>query len=260
MQEFARLLVRWKPDLIAGYTNVIYLFAQLLVSRNITGIRPRFVETTANQLWPHERALIEQVFQCPVSDRYGSNESGSVVVAECPEGNRHIFSDFCHVELLVDGRPANPGEVGEAIATPLYAFGMPLIRFRLGDAAIPDDRRCPCGRGLPLLRDLVGRISSIFTLPSGRLLYGGAFEVLVLKDTLAIRKFRVHQHASNQIEVFLEKGERFDGTIVELIRSRCLRLLDGEPVALRIQVVDEIPSTPGGKHLATLSDVPVQLT
>jgi hypothetical protein len=60
--------------------------------------------------------------------------------------------------------------------------------------------------------------------------------------------------------VFLEKGERFDGTIVELIRSRCLKLLGGEPVELLIQVVDEIPSTPGGKHLATISDVPVQLT
>lgn len=255
---FAQELMRWKPDLIAGYTNVIYLFAQHLDAHHLTGIRPKFVETTAMQLWPHERALIEQVFQCPVSDRYGSHESGSVVAAECPAGNRHVFSDFCYVEILVDGRPAHPGELGEVVTTPLYAYGMPLLRFRVGDAAVLDDQPCTCGRGLPILREISGRVGSIFTLPSGRLVYGGAFYLEVFKETTAFKKIRIHQSAPDKITVTLEKGPDLDDRLIALMRERCLKVLDGEPVELTIHVVDEILTTAGGKHLVTTSDVPVR--
>ncbi len=260
MQAFAEELVRWKPSLIAGYTNVIYLFAQYLETHHIVGIRPKFVETTAMQLWPHERTLIEQVFQCPVSDRYGSHESGSVVAAECPEKRRHILQDFCYLEVLVDGRPAAAGEPGEVITTPLYAYGMPLLRFRVGDLAALDDQPCPCKRGLPVLREINGRVGSIFTLPSGRLVYGGAFYLEVFKETTAFKKIRIHQSAPDKITVALEKGPDLDDTSIALIRERCLKVLDGEPVELTINVVDEIPTTASGKHLVTTSDVPVRLT
>lgn len=258
MQTFAEELVRWKPALIAGYTNVIYLFAQYLDAHRIVGIRPRFVETGAMPLWPHERALIEQIFQCPVSDRYGSHESGSVVAAECPAGNQHVFSDFCYLEILVNGLPAHLGEPGEVVATPLYGYGFPLLRFRLNDVATWDDQLCPCGRGLPLLRDIQGRVTSIFTLPSGKLLYGGVFRHLVLKDMAGINKIRVHQYTKDKIEVILEKDPAFDASLIALVHERCLKLLEDEPIELTITVVDEIPTTASGKHLVTTSDVPVR--
>jgi phenylacetate-CoA ligase len=256
---FAELLRRWQPDLIAGYANVMALLAEHVLNAGMTDIRPKFVEPTGMSLWPRERELIQKAFQCPVSDRYGSHETGSVVVAECPEGSRHVFADLCYLEILADGEPVPPGEPGEVVATPLHAFGMPIIRFRLGDVATRDDRRCPCGRGLPLLDNIEGRITSIFTLPSGRRLYGGAFRHLVLKDATTIRKFRVHQQDRDRILVTLERGEGFSEDVVALIRQRCLKLLEGEPVQLTIAVTDEIPTTTSGKHLVTVSDVPVDL-
>lgn len=260
MRAFAEELARWRPDLLAGYTNVIALFAQFVAEHHITGIRPKCVETTAMQLWPHQRALIEQVFQCPVSDRYGSHESGSVVAAECPAGRRHVFSDFCHVEILVDGRPAAPGDVGEVVTTPLYAYGMPLLRFRVGDVAMWDDTPCACGRGLPVLREIHGRVGSIFTLPSGRLMYGNAFYLAVFKETIAFKKIRVHQHSRDDIEILIERGPEFEEAKLDLVRQRVLKLLEGEPVKLTLTVTDEIPTTASGKHLVTTSDVPVRLT
>ena len=259
LQYFADELIRWKPKLLAGYTNVIYLFAQYLDSHQITDIRPNVVETGAVVLLPHERNLIEKVFQCPVSDRYGSHETVSVLAAECPAGNRHIFSDLCYLEILANGRPAVYGEPGEVVATPLHALGMPLIRFRMDDVAVFDEKPCSCGRGLPLLRDIEGRVTSIFTLPSGKHLYGGVFRHLALKDTTAVKKFRVHQLTKQKIEVTLQPGENFGSDIVDMIRQRCLEILDNEPVELTINVVDEIPTTASGKFLVTTSDVPVEL-
>jgi phenylacetate-CoA ligase len=259
IREFAEMLQSWKPDLIAGYTNVIYLLAQYIINRDIRSVRPKFVETTAMKLWPHERELIQQAFQCPVSDRYGSHETGSIAASECPAGNRHIFHDLCYLEILIDGRPAQAGEPGEVVATPLYAFGMPLIRYRVGDIASLNPERCSCGRGLPLMQDIEGRVTSIFTLPSGRLVYGGAFRHLALKDTLAIKRFQVHQYTKERIEVTLERGAGFGDHIVDLIRKRCLAIIGDEPVELTIKVTDEIPTTISGKHLVTTSDVPVSV-
>jgi phenylacetate-CoA ligase len=257
LRQFADMLCAWKPDLIAGYGNVIFLFAQYLAGRNITAIRPKVVETTGMTIWPHERQLIEQVFQCPISDRYSSHEAGAIIAAECPAGNRHIFNDFCYVEILQDGRPVAPGEMGEVIITPLHCFGMPLIRYRMADIATFGDKPCPCGRGLPVLRELAGRATSIFTLPSGKLLYGGAFRHLVLQDTTAISRFQIHQYTKGRLEICLEPGEGFDQSIVALVRERCLKLLEGEPVELTISVTDEMPMTSAGKFLVTTSDVPV---
>jgi phenylacetate-CoA ligase len=257
LQQFAEMLVDWEPDMLAGYGNVIYLLAKYLDSQKITGIRPKVVETTAMTIWPHEREMIERVFQCPVSDRYSSHEAGAIIAAECPEGSKHVFSDFCYVEIITDGRPADPGEMGEVVITSLYNYGMPLIRYRMGDIATFADRECSCGRGLSVLRELAGRTTSIFTLPSGAFLYGGAFRHLVLQDAMAIRRFRVHQYSKERIEVFLERGVGFDDSVVDMIRERCLRLLEGEPVELTITVTDEMLTTPAGKFLVTSSDVPV---
>ena len=257
LQEYAETLLQWQPTIIAGYGNVIYVFAEYLANQNIAGIRPKVIETTGMTIWPHERQKIEEVFQCPVSDRYSSHEAGAIISAECPHGNKHIFNDFCYVEIIKDGRPAAPGEMGEVIITPLHSFGMPLIRYQMADIATFADSQCSCGRGLPVLRELVGRTTSIFTLPSGKFLYGGVFRHLALKDTIAIEKFRVHQYTRGKIEVFLQKGEGFDDSVVDLIRSRCQEVLEDEPVELKITVTDDMDTTSSGKFLVTSSDVPI---
>jgi phenylacetate-CoA ligase len=255
LRQFAEELRHWRPDIIAGYTNVIYLFAEYLASKNITDIRPKLVQTTAMPIGPHERALIEQIFKCPVSDRYSSHEAGAIISVECPEGSRHIFNDVCYVEIIRDKRPVPPGEMGEVIITPLYSFGMPLIRYRMADVATYANSLCTCGRGLPVLGELLGRTGSIFTLPSGRLLHGIAFRE-PLDGNLAIRRFRVHQYSKEKIEVFLQKGEGFDDAKLDEIRAHYLRLLGNEPVELKITITDDMPTTAAGKLLVSTSDVP----
>ena len=47
---------------------------------------------------------------------------------------------------------------------------MPLIRYEIGDFAEVGDR-CSCGRGLPVLRRILGRVRNMLTLPDGRLIW-----------------------------------------------------------------------------------------
>ena len=46
----------------------------------------------------------------------------------------------------------------EIIVTDLFNYGMPLIRYKIGDVAIVTDRKCPCGSNLPLIDKIIGEI------------------------------------------------------------------------------------------------------
>jgi phenylacetate-CoA ligase len=254
MQRFAEKLVEWQPDYLAGYVTSVYFFAHHVSSHHITGIRLKAVETTAETLWPHQRQMIEKTFNCQVFDNYSSHEAG-YISAECRHGRMHIFCDVCYIEVLTgDGRPSEGG-IGEIVVTPLYSYGMPLVRFRIGDVGVLNTEPCPCGRGLPVLREVVGRVNSFITLPSGKYLHSRIFPT-ILDDILEIQQFRIHQSAKDELEILLERGDGFSQQTIDLVRTRATKLLGDEPVKISIRATDEILPTASGKYLVVSSDVP----
>ena len=86
-----------------------------------------------------------------------------------PSGEHfHVQSEALYLEVLrPDGQPCEPGEIGRVVVTPLHNFATPLLRYEIGDEA-EFGGPCPCGRGLPVLRRIVGRTFEYVTLPSGR--------------------------------------------------------------------------------------------
>ena len=54
---------------------------------------------------------------------------------------------------------AKPGELGQVLVTDLLNLAMPLIRYRIGDMAIYDETPCKCGRSLPRLKKVAGRVT-----------------------------------------------------------------------------------------------------
>ena len=65
--------------------------------------------------------------------------------------------------------------MGEIIATDLWNYGMPFIRYQMGDVGVKSGRLCSCGRGLPLLQEVTGRISDFFIDSKGGLVHGEYF-------------------------------------------------------------------------------------
>ena len=91
-------------------------------------------------------------------EAYHRAEAG-LIALQCPVScAHHIQSEVCLVEVVdQNGRPCQPGEVGEVAITTLHNFVMPLIRYATGDLARNlqglDGRPgpCACGRTLPLI-------------------------------------------------------------------------------------------------------------
>jgi phenylacetate-CoA ligase len=92
-------------------------------------------------------------------DAYHVVEAGLVALT-CPMGSYHLQTDVCLTEVVrSNGRPCDPGEIGEVLVTPLYNLTMPLIRYATGDLAELPARIecCACGRSLPMIKRVIGR-------------------------------------------------------------------------------------------------------
>lgn len=253
MADFYHRLKRFKPDIIKSFPNSLTVFADFLKKNGWLDIRPRAVSCTGETLYDRQRALFEEVFQCPVFEKYASFENG-VLACECSEHRgQHIFTDAAFVEFLNDGVPAKPGEMGDIIVTDLFNYGMPLIRYQIGDKAIATDRRCPCGSKLPLVEKILGRDRDIIIASGGRLKPGYLF-VEVFNKNHVPGKFQVVQETRNKVTVKIVRAESYSPDHDRLIRENFSRLL-GDEVMVEIVYVEDIPREASGKYAYVKSKV-----
>jgi phenylacetate-CoA ligase len=100
-------------------------------------------------------------------DMYTCQEAGYLAL-QCPDHpHYHVQSENVLLEVVDDqGLPCAPGEVGRVLVTSLNNFATPLIRYEIGDYA-EVGAACSCGRGLPVLKRIMGRYRNLLTLPDG---------------------------------------------------------------------------------------------
>jgi phenylacetate-CoA ligase len=252
MEEFAKKLRNYRPKVLVGYANSLYLFASFVQERNLGGITPHSVIATAEMLYPHEREKIEKVFGCHVFDRYGSRET-SVIASECDEHTGlHLNAECLLVELLNDGKPVEQGESGEVAITDLLNFGMPLIRYAIEDRASFTKEACPCGRSLPLLGNVEGRVTDFILTPTGRYVSGAALTIKLIAEVPGIAQAQLVQENLESVRFRLVKGTGYSSATEEVLRSKARKLI-GEEVQVSIEHVDEIPREPSGKYRFSIS-------
>lgn len=256
MHIFASKLVKFKPKIIRGYSSALYLIANFIKRQGIEGIRPTAIITTAEKLFIYERKIIEKAFQCEVFDFYGSREVGAIA-SECSEHiGHHISAENVIIEFVDDGH-VSPNEVGEILVTNLNNYAMPLIRYANGDMGIPLDEECPCGRGLPLIKSIEGRVSDILCIDNGKFISAPAF-VYIFKD-LPIKQYQLVQETKEKILVNIVKDENFSiEDEYQLIKK--LREYLGKNVLIEIRFCDKILPTKSGKRKIIMSFVPIKFS
>src|SRR4029077_11792118 len=93
---------------------------------------------------------------------------------------------------------------GAVLYTSLGNDVFPLIRYRVGDYAIAADSSgtCGCGRGLPKVRGLRGRVTDMLVTAGGAKVHGEYFSHLFY-DSPSVLEFRVVQESLREIVVWL---------------------------------------------------------
>jgi phenylacetate-CoA ligase len=165
----AKWLRRENPTYLLTYPSNLLLLARHFQQRRKPvpkGLQE--IRTMSEMLAPATRRVCEEVFGVPIVDMYSTQEVGYLAL-QCPDHpNYHVQSETVIVEVLDDGgHPCRPGDVGRVVVTPLHNYAMPLLRYEVGDYAEVGEP-CPCGRGLPVLTRVMGRVRNMLTFPDGR--------------------------------------------------------------------------------------------
>ncbi len=244
--RYLRRLHRFQPDVLVAYTNPLYTFARTIEQRGLPVYRPKSMVVGAEKMHGFQRTLIERVFSAPVFETYGSREF-TLIGAECEQhAGLHLTIENLLVEVLDDdGHPTPAGEEGNLVITDLFNIAMPFVRYAIGDRAIAGFESCRCGRGLPLLKQVVGRQLDLIITADGHRLAGEFFPHL-MKDYIAVRQFQVVQSQPDLIELKLVVDQRWGQDSRDALQQQIETSL-GKATRLVIHEVDNIPLTAMGK-------------
>ena len=153
---------------MTGYAVSFYLLAKFILEKGLEVPPLKTIITTSEKLTPEMRSVMEKAYGCRIYEEYSTVEN-ALFASECEHGRLHVSPDVGIVEILrLDGSPCDPGEVGEVVTTCLMRSYQIFIRYRLGDLAAWDPKPCPCGRAMPVIKEVVGRMEDVVTGPDGR--------------------------------------------------------------------------------------------
>ncbi len=244
-----------KPAMLFGYPSAFSLIAEQAKANGIQldnlGIKVLFV--TSEKLYEHQRELLESTFGCPVANGYGGRDAG-FIAHQCPKGNMHITAEDIIVEIIgQDGQVLPNGEAGEIVTTHLATRDFPFIRYKTGDVGVLDDQPCPCGRGLPVLKEIQGRSTDFVVAANGTKMHGLAL-IYVLREMPSVREFKIIQESKVLTRVQLVSEADFDEVAkVQVIEGFKKRL--GAEVDVVIEEVDGILAEASGKMRYVVSYV-----
>jgi phenylacetate-CoA ligase len=246
-------LRRFKPRLVYGYPTVIHRVALRMKEQGVWPRGwPQLVATTAEMLMDHQRAVIAQAFDCPVANEYGSRDGG-LVAAECPQGRLHMAAEHTVVEVA---DPDDEG-VGDLLVTNLDAYGMPLLRYRLGDRGWLDHEGCDCGLPLPVLGGVAGRSNDFLVGRDGKLVHSLA-PIYVLRELSKLSQFRIRQRPDRSLEVQMVVQQMLTAGELDHIRDRLQATLD-LPVDVDFRYPETIEPEASGKYRWVVSEAEANL-
>jgi len=259
MEEYVQEIERFKPIGLMGAGSYIYPLARYLQRTGRKLPKIDFIHLHVEVCSRIHRRLIEKVFDCPVLGCYVSSEMGFAAV-QCPCGNYHVGPGF-HLEILANGKPAQPGQMGRLAATMLTTFNRltPLLRYELGDLAVAAAGPCGCS---PLAdRDTIasieGRVAEVILSKEGKVLTPRAVDNCITEGdwcrNIAFYNLVQERGGRYLLEVVAEdKGAGFD----EEGLTRALKGILGEQAQIEIQPREEImPTLPAGRYRLCYSKV-----
>ncbi|MEG4589816.1 hypothetical protein QUA54_32065 [Microcoleus sp. MOSTC5] len=186
LQNLAKLLHN-KSAVIRGYPSRLCEVAAALFGDSIPAVLG--VICTGEVLFEFQEQLLRAVFQAPIINEYGCQETG-ISGLSCPEcGRLHLDIDRCLYEIID----------GELVTTDLYNHTMPLVRYQCGDRIQLNPDVCPCGRS-GLTAKILGRSQEQIETQQG-LKYPGE---IYLPEFDGILNYQIVRQDREQVDIWLQ--------------------------------------------------------
>jgi len=266
IRGFIRKLQKHRPVLVDGYAESFNFLAHYAHSHGLDGFQPKAVMSSAQIMPEQVREAIETRFKTSVFDKYGSREFSGIAYEDESHDGHLVMAESYIVEILKDGRPALPGEIGEIVITDLNNFHVPLIRYRIGDLAMAvadkpvdelggdTDGTAPAApaRQFPRIGRIEGRSQAIVLCSNGAWLPGTFFAHFFKDHDQIIRHYQVVQKERGSITINIVPGLHYSEDAMDAI-VRDLRHFTGTDMRIETAVVENIPLLRTGKRTSVVS-------
>jgi phenylacetate-CoA ligase len=203
--------------------------------------------TTVNEtLKADVRQKAEAYFNARIGDIYSSAEMGNMAL-QCPvSGLYHVMAENIILEVLDgNGQECSEGQTGKVVVTDLLNFATPLIRYSINDYAEAGGV-CPCGRGLPTIRQFLGRERNLIVHPGGAK-HWPTIGLIKFHEVIPINQFQFIQHDLETIEVRLVTEAAVTAAQEEKLRAMIHENL-GYPYKIHFVYFNQrLPLQPNGK-------------
>lgn len=246
-------LIRIAPDYVLSYPSNLEALAKRCLERDTRLPGLRQLRTISEVLRSEVRDLCREAFGVEIIDLYSAMEIGNIAFQSPASTQLLAQAETAMVEIVDEqGRACGPGEVGSVVVTPLHGFAMPLIRYAIGDHAEAGGRAA-CGRGLPVIERVLGRLRNMVRLPDGRVFY--PLYTNLMRGLDKVIQFQIVRRAVTVLEVRLVTRAPLEaGEEAEL--KRRVRERFQYPFEVSLVYCDTIPRTRSGKFLDYVSALP----
>lgn len=248
-ENYVEAMRKYGIDYMTGYAASNFILARFLKEQNLS-YPLKAVITSSEKLTQEMRDVFKEVYGCKTYDSYSGVEDCGLI-SECEHGSLHVSPDMGIIEFLDnDGNTAKFGEFAEMVCTGTLNYDQPLIRYRIGDMAIPNNKKCECGRNMPSVDEIVGRVEDIVIGADGREMvrFHGIFI-----EMPNIVKAQVVQNDYDNFVINIESINPLSEDEKKTISNRMESQLG--KIKLLINRLDEIPLGPNGKFKAVISKV-----
>ena len=253
---------KFKPDFIQAYPSAVTILAKFMRKKNInpfSGLKALLCGS--ENLYPWQRALLEETFQCRVYSWYGHTER-CCLAGVCEKSNYyHMFPEYGYTELI--GENSNlaneENKLWEIVATGFNNYIFPFIRYRTMDLAVLANGKCECGRNYPLLKKVEGRLQEFIVANDKSLItLGPAIFGIHDAEWTKIKQIQFLQEAFGELVIQIVKAPFYSDTEIE---SYVLRLfmarLKGR-CKLSVRFVSHISRTKSGKYRYLIQKLPIE--
>jgi phenylacetate-CoA ligase len=250
--DFSRLDIKY----MEAYPSTAYILAKYLEQHNLY-CEMRAIVTSSETLLPIQREIIEERFKCRVYDYYGMAER-VMFSGECEmHSGHHVHMEYGITEITDDSdNPVSIGTPGKLVLTGLHNYGMPLIRYEIGDVSAFKKEKCGCGRTLPLLESVTTKAEDIVVTREGRLISSSVL-THPFKPMHNIEKSQIIQEDYDQLLIKIVRRPGYSDTDTkQLVQAMGQRV--GNNMHILVEFVDDIPVGKNGKYRWVVSTLPIK--
>jgi len=258
IETILKEIEQFHPEYFWGYPSAIYMLARFLEKKQ-QSLKLKAIISIAEKVEDYQRNLFKKVFMCETFSLYSANEAPNIA-AECSIHNGyHIAAENIVIEIVDNqNMPVPADHEGRILVTNLNDYFMPFIRYDIGDVGAVTDRICPCGRGLPVLIKLEGRVSDTILTRDGRSIPGMALQQRFLALLDGVVQWQIIQESFEKVLLKLVLDNNYPELFKDKLTSEILanyKPVFGDDIAMTVQFVDDIPRTKTGKRRVIISKV-----